>query len=338
MLSIKNFSRTVTRRSLLAVAALVLVSIGQNAAWAAKLYIAEYNSGGFIASANVDGTGVNSTFVSSGAGNPIDVAVDTTHNQLFYSRRTGGAIGVANLTTGAVINNSLVAAVAPQGIAYNAVNQKVYWVDLTGTGELWSASYDGTGATLVDTGLTTAVQALAIDVAGGKYYFVRYGAGDIGQGNLDGSGTPNLTWLTTGSGHLDGVDVDLVNNKIYWANSIGNNVGVANLNGTSINNSFVTGAAATGAIDVEVDPIGGHLFWSTYNQNNIGRSDLAGVGNPAATGVNGSFINTIVNGWGMDIAQDAAPAGVPEPSTFVLAALGLAGLGLVAWKRRRIAG
>ena len=34
-----------------------------------------------------------------------------------------------------------------------------------------------------------------------------------------------------------------------------------------------------------------------------------------------------------DFVAEAEPA--PEPSTFVLAAVGLAGLGLVAWRRRR---
>ncbi|MCE9553368.1 MAG: PEP-CTERM sorting domain-containing protein [Planctomycetes bacterium] len=38
------------------------------------------------------------------------------------------------------------------------------------------------------------------------------------------------------------------------------------------------------------------------------------------------------------LLDDAGPSSVPEPSTFVLAALGLAGLGLVAWKRRRVRG
>ncbi|MCE9547902.1 MAG: PEP-CTERM sorting domain-containing protein [Planctomycetia bacterium] len=37
-------------------------------------------------------------------------------------------------------------------------------------------------------------------------------------------------------------------------------------------------------------------------------------------------------------AEAAPPAGVPEPSTFVLSALGLAGLGLVGWRRRRSCG
>ena len=48
----------------------------------------------------------------------------------------------------------------------------------------------------------------------------------------------------------------------------------------------------------------------------------------------GTFSNqAAIGGLTFDSIADA-PA-VPEPSTFVLAALGLAGLGLVAWRRRK---
>lgn len=342
MLSRKINSRLFIGRSLFVVAALVLVSGLAETASAATLYVARYNAGGAIGSVNVDGTGVNASFSTVG-GNVIDVAADTTTNQLFYTLRTGATpgIGVANLTTGAVINNNLISSSGPQGIAVDMAAQKIYWID-SNLGTVNRANTNGTGVQLLYSGLGAygAAQGLAINPLNQKLYVVTgYGAGsgDILYGSLDG--TLTLGTLFTSGSHHDGVDVDTVNNKIYWASATGgtgNTIGVANLDPTgliasNINASFVTGI--TNATDVEVDPIGGHVFWSTFI-GNIGRSDLAGPLNPAATGVNANFVTTISNSWGMDIAQDAVDA-VPEPSTFILATLGLAGLGLVAWRKRK---
>jgi hypothetical protein len=343
MLSRKINSRLFFVRSLFVVAALVLISIGANTAWAAKIYFGQYPGVGAVASANIDGTGVNGSFVSIGPGNPIDVAADPTTNQLFYSLRSGGAIGVANLTTGAIINNSLIASSGPQGIAVDTAAQKLYWID-SNLGTANRANTDGTGAQVLYSGLSAygAAQGITINPVTQKLYIVTgYGglSGDILYGSLDGT-LPLGTLLTSGTSH-DGVDVDPVNNKIYWTSSFGstaNQIGVANLDPTgliasNINPAFVTGNS--GSPDVEVDPVGGHVFWSNNSNSTIGRSDLAGLLNPAATGVNQSFIAAgVTNPWGLDIAQDAI-APVPEPGTFMLAALGLAALGLVAWRRRK---
>ena len=341
MLSRKINSRLFIGRSLLAVASLVLLSGLAKASSAATLYIADYQTPGQVSSdPGIVGGPISNPYILSPAppagSRIIDVGADSAAGKIFYSFRFVGPdtriIGSANLDgTGAT---TIVSGTDPaQGLAVDTVNQKVYWINVN-TNTLWSANYDGSGAAAIDNGLIPGTESLAIDVANNKYYFVGFTSGFIGQGNLDGSGTPNTAFLNTGNGALDGVDLDLVNNKIYWSNGPTQNVGVANLNGTNINNAFVTGTG--GANDVEVDPIGGHVYWSNPTLGTIGRSDLAVLGNPAATGVSLSYITGVGAPWGMDIVQDVVEA-VPEPSTFILSAFGLAGLGLVAWRKRRIA-
>jgi len=132
---------------------------------------------------NLNGNGIQS---------PSDIAIDTTHNLLFYTSgfadfSTVEEIGVATLAAGYIINADLVnyensnsGNQTPYGIAVNPATDTLYWTTVNDPGhdggEVYSATYTlGSSVTLsnIQTLATTqqeTPQNIGLDVPAGGYY------------------------------------------------------------------------------------------------------------------------------------------------------------------------
>ncbi len=130
--------------------------------------------------------------LSNGIQAPNDIAIDTTHNLLFYTSGFPGVsptsveeVGVASLSTGAIINADLVGYSAsgnqqPYGIAVNPATDTLYWTTVNYSANsgnaVYSATYATNGSTLSNTQtLATTSQALVpigigLDIPQGGYY------------------------------------------------------------------------------------------------------------------------------------------------------------------------
>ncbi len=148
-----------------------------------------------IYTVNAFGTGTQTATelvnLGSGAQAPTDIAIDTAHNLLFYTDGVPGLtgveeVGVANLTTGAIINSDLVSYsasgdVEPYGIAVDPATDTLYWTTVNFAGNsgnaIYSATYS-TGAsvtlsnsqTLATTSQSQVPIGIALDVPAGGYY------------------------------------------------------------------------------------------------------------------------------------------------------------------------
>ena len=207
-----------------------------------KLYFAQsdnaapfnINTDSGIYSMNIDGTGATRLVSPTGGGlaNPQDIAIDTTNNLIFFTdfgdsqdgaRANNPRVEVANLTTGAILNNNLVsinATLHPDQFYFSVdvdpVNHKLYWTSLDtispfdGTlNQLFSASYS-TGATPTLSSIQSLYSSgagndqpfsIAIDVANGVYY-ASFGStvsttGKIVEGSLSGGAPTTILTLTT---------------------------------------------------------------------------------------------------------------------------------------------
>jgi virginiamycin B lyase len=89
-----------------------------------RIYWTNYN-GGAIGSANLDGTGVNQSFIT-GASFPVGLAVDGQH--IYWANEGLATIGVANLD-GTGVNQSFISTGASDLVGLAVDGQHIYWAD-----------------------------------------------------------------------------------------------------------------------------------------------------------------------------------------------------------------
>jgi Divergent InlB B-repeat domain len=265
----------------------------------AFVYWANHDS---IGRANLDGSGVDQSFIPLRGANLCSVGVDGGH-VYWGSGDYTGFIGRANLG-GTGVNRSFISLGlfhVPCGVAVDSAH--LYWPDTAGSSvpSIGRASLNGTG---VDPSfITGAGSACGFAVDGGHVYWGRapeLGA-SIARANLNGTGVDE-SFIPVHDNFFDrpcGVAVD--GGHVYWARS--NNVlegvdsiGRANLNGSGVEQNFITGASDPCGVAVD----GGHIYWANTGTDTIGRANLDG------SGVNQNFI-TVAPFASCGVAVDGLP-------------------------------
>ncbi len=200
------------------------------------------------------------------------------------------------------------------GLAFDAVNKKIYSTDFlsTGAGKVWRFNSDGTSMEAVVSGINDPY-GIAVNAAGGKIYWAD--GESISRANLDGTGYQKDFIKITGGlmravaynsktdmiyfyevnvedlymAKADGTGatkivegaygyslyVDETNSKIYFDDRNTASVKQANLDGTGV---VKFGDAPGRVYGMSIDYGTNKFYWSDISANNIKRANLDGTG------------------------------------------------------------
>jgi hypothetical protein len=249
--------------ALLLAAAILVLSLILASRAEALVYWAN-NGNDTIGRANLDGTGVDPSFIT-GAAIPYGVAVNDEH---VYWSSGAGWIGRANLD-GSGVDPNFIPTAPGGGDAELAIDERhIFWSNPS-PGWIGRANLDGTG---VDQTFMAPqsdnVRGLALN---DKFIFwADYQNSRIGSGEFSTLGV-NPLFINPTADNPEGVAVDAAH--IYWSNSSHDTIGRANINSTGVDQDFIPTSYAYG---VEVNSK--YIYWANYDTNSIGRANLNGTG------------------------------------------------------------
>jgi hypothetical protein len=187
---------------------------------------------------NQDGTGREplKTYIKP-APSPIGVAVDPAMGALFWVASAGcspcpacGACPTIQRTRLDGANEQLVYTISgtvnPAMVEVDAQARKLYWTDYQFAPHIQRVNVDGTAAEPVYTIPSPNVGVGALELVGGKLYWLEQpsftnGTGAIRRANLDGSSVEPLVVPIGGAQELypRGLTVDAIGGKLYWTES-----------------------------------------------------------------------------------------------------------------------
>ena len=296
--------------ALLALLAALLVALPLVIAPRADAYVYWTNPGA-IGRADLDGSGVDQSFVPDVPCCLSDVAVDADHLYWSHSYQGTSAIGRANLD-GTGVDQSFIRDIpgswSISGIAVGP--EYLYWTSFSScaapcTPAIGRARLDGTQ---VDPsfigGLPGNPGHIAVDAAHLYWTADPYPTGTIGRAKLDGTGV-DQSFIPTGRAPV-GIAVD--GGHLYWADS-SEGIGRARVDGSEIDPGFVAGTGGNLALAVDA----AHIYFSDrgYRSSTIWRANLDGTGAggflytaPQGLGVTG----VAVDGLGISQLQGTASA------------------------------
>lgn len=156
------------------------------------------------------------------------------------------------------------------GMAYDAINDKIYFSDFDTSpfGNIWRMNRDGSNLEVIVENLDDPY-AIALDVEGNKIYWVD-DAGNASRANLDGSNVETGIINLPGAA-LRGIALDLKNGKMYVYDAEDEDLYIANLDGSnsSIIISEIYGYALT------VDTVNNKIYFE--DQRSLKRANLDGT-------------------------------------------------------------
>ncbi len=328
------------------------------AASGTNLFVANLSSN-TIGEFSATGTTVNSSLITGLNAGPIGVAISGTN--LFVAMQDGpGSIGEYT-TAGVPVNSALVTGLnSPTAIAVSG-------------GNLFVTSYNGTVAEYTTAGvsvnpalITGLSMPTGIAVSGGNLFVTSFSNGVVGNSGTIGeyttAGVPVNPALVTGLGGPEAITVYGTN--LLVANGASGTIGEYTMSGDVINSALVTGQFSPAGIVVVPE-----LAWQNptnrldvNNSGNVSAQDVLLLVNELATKGPYSIAGTArdsnpffdINGDGnvsaldllllvddlssnspTSLALSRAIAVVPEPSSVVLAGLGIVGLLAWGWRRRQ---
>lgn len=195
---------------------------------------------GAIGRVNLDGTGVNQSFILGVF--PEALAVDGDHIYWTTSGPNGNRIGRANLDGSGVNPMFITTTVAAAGVAVDS--NFIYWAN-SGLNSIGRANIaDGSGVNQL--WITGAANPQGVTVDGAFIYWVNAGSGRIGRANLNGTGA-NQFFITAGKPQWIAVD----SANVWWTNDPPlYSIGRANLDGTGVSQTFINTLSAPSGLAI----------------------------------------------------------------------------------------
>ncbi|MCX4573579.1 3-hydroxyacyl-CoA dehydrogenase [Streptomyces sp. NBC_01571] len=171
--------------------------------------------------------------------------------------------------------------------------QKLFVLELSGDGRVFSVNPDGTDKRIVVSGCRFP-DGVAVDAEAGHVYWTNMGSPPVDDGSIervDLDGGNRTTIVPDGGTHTPKqLHLEAVGRKLYWGDREGMRVMRCDLDGSNLETLVQTGRTDSDRRDetrwcvgVAVDPDGGHLYWSQKGPSDAGLGKIlrAGIDLPA---------------------------------------------------------